>query len=554
MTDSHNTDEFSERLTDHLRDEAELIPHLPTGGDATDRIERRAVRAQRRRTAAVGTAMALAVAGVGAGAMLASAPTNELISADQVSLTADDALTEELDEATAATTNESADAADGSSSDSLEPPALVSDGPAMSWTEVAAPTAEFVDVFVHEGQFMAVGNSSDGTSSLWSSADGTDWAQRPVPVTAENWSAVSSGDAIVITGFPPSDDVEDPSFGQTWFSIDLGDNWRLLDLPGINTPTGFDGFSTVAALGDVVVASVTIDDPASAPNGPLVTLFRSVADGPFEPVDLGQLELGDFVEVRVNAGAFELTVYDNFERRFTSSDGETWTGASTSSTFRQVVQGGAQDQLALSYSGEFPSLQRSSDGGATWQEPFEIDDLLVVGAAFNADGYVLNVQAGGFEEFEEPLVSTMRPSLTKGGFEISIDVEFEEITVIDLESGEEVFRTELDENGEGDGLTYDEGDDVVTITDQETGEIILSFSGEEFAAANEAMFNGIDGLSSNMQIGFTADGETYGWQTAAEAFGVDGGWIDLDSNGDVILATVFTSEGPAVFAATGPTG
>lgn len=552
MTTTPDHDDFSERLTAHLQTEAELIPTLPTDLAATDRIERRAVRKQRRRTAAVGTAMALAVAGVGGGAMLASAPTNELISADQVSDTADDALTEELAEATTAAASEEGD--NGGSSGTLEAPELISDGPAMGWIEVPSPGGNATDVFVHDGRFFTIANSPGAPATLWSSTDGTAWSDRPLPGEADNWSGMSSGDAIVLTGFPRPDDPEQPIQNETWFSTDLGETWRTVDLPDSSPSAGVDSFTTVTALGDVVLATVSSDAVSEGPDGLSFAVYRSVDSGPFEPVDLGQLELGDFAEVSVKAGAFELVIYDNFERRFVSSDGATWTSVSSTSIFRQVVQPGENDQLALSYSSEFPSLERSSDGGATWQEPFEIDDLLIVAAAFNDDGYVLSVQTGTDAEFEEAPVFDFEPTLTKGDLVITVDVEFAEITVTDATTGTEVFRTELDDNGEGEGLTYDEELDVVTITDIDTGELIVSFTGEEFGAANEEQFSALDTFPSGLQIGFTADGETYGWQTPEEAFGVDTGWVDVDSNGEVILATVFSGNGLRIFAATGPTG
>lgn len=555
MPDQPNDEELSDRLSLHLRDEAELIPTLPTGVAATDRIERRAVRAQRRRTALVGAAMAISVAGVGAGAMVASAPTNELISADQVSDTADDALAPEPDpdENAAALDADSTAEADpsGTSDGTLEPPTLISDGPAMGWTEVVVPSADFLDVFVHDGLFMAVALAGDESTALWSSADGVDWSERPVPVSGQNWSAMSAGDAIVLTSFVPAEDIDEPGFEETWFSTDLGESWTALDLPDV-APGGPSGFTMVAAIGDIAVASVTLDDPEGGIPS-TVALYRSVGGGPFEPVDLGQLELGEFAELGVVRDSFQLTIYDGIERRFVSADGETWTGAPSQDGFRQVVQGGDADQLALSYSSEFPSLERSSDGGATWQEPFEIDQLLVVGAAFNDDGYVLAVQTG-VEDFTEPPMLTIEPSLTKGDLEINVEVDFAQITVIDLTTGDEIFRTELDDSGEGEGLTYDEEADVVTITDPSTGELIVTFTGEEFAAANEDEFSSVDSFSSGVQLGFTVDGERYGWQTVEEAFGVEAGWVDIDSNGDIILATVFSDSGPTLFAATGPTG
>lgn len=108
-----SADAVSTRIRQHLHDEADLVPVLASDSAAADRIERRAVRAQRRRTAVVGAAMALTVGAVGIGAISLSGPKNDVITADQPT---DSTVGTTLEDSSATTGSDSGEGEDGTPS------------------------------------------------------------------------------------------------------------------------------------------------------------------------------------------------------------------------------------------------------------------------------------------------------------------------------------------------------------------------------------------------------------------------------------------------------
>jgi hypothetical protein len=139
--------------------------------------------------------------------------------------------------------------------------------------------------------FLAVGGVGL-LATAWRSTDGRTWARLPFnrPDTSANRIA-AVGDRIVVSGSvivadPTSPDGE-ASVAAAWISRDGGSTWRDagLNLAGADTVAVF-------AVGDGFLAAILPHESGRQP----LAMFRSVRDGPWEPVRLADggtgLDLG----------------------------------------------------------------------------------------------------------------------------------------------------------------------------------------------------------------------------------------------------------------------
>ena len=142
--------------------------------------------------------------------------------------------------------------------------------------------------------------------------------------------------------------------------------------------------------------------------------------------------------------------------------------------------------------------------------------------------------------------------VTKDGYELRVN-EFEPSLVLwDLteemavyEFGPEVLRSDTIPEGVRE-ITEDDGSSTIVFEDPETGEDLVSFTTED-------RYPDIEQLQANpggweafgpppTWIGWSADGTDWGWQDAADAFGIDTDeghpWVTLAVGDDFVLARV----------------
>ncbi len=555
--DHSDHETVEQRVQRHLRNEAELVPLLPVGTAATDRIQRRAVRAQRRRTVAVGSAMALTIAAAGFGALSTTAPTNDLITADQVNESVDVLNTPQ--ESEASTSDGASDGAPNGESAPTVEALLASPGPTMAWSEIAESPPITSDVVVYNGSFIGLGSDNNNVV-LWVSEDGTQWRPVESELNFRPWGLRAVGDALVVSGTAPSPDELDEGFidenVRTAYSLDGGQTWIEPDLAPTDDSSQEVGEVSIAAIGDVVIAART----AFSPSGDVDTsLHRSIGGAAFEPLEISSFSISDFPDLRVIGDELQIGSYGSDSTVAVSTDGLTWVIEPDTSSTRDIVQSTPDRLIAFSYAEDAALIERSTDGGETWLAPFDLPAVNLLGAAVNEDGYVLTAFAEDWEPGTEDSFEIEPLTLEKDDLAITVTFgsDISELFVVDLETGEEIFRSQMvGDADEGPGIAYDEDLEVITITDLETDAVVVTFSEQEFAdvIAASPLATAPEQFGPSTLIGFTEDGTEFSWQTTEDAFGLPGAaWADVTSDGSSILAVVLTAEGDSrVFIATGP--
>jgi len=174
--------------------------------------------------------------------------------------------------------------------------------------------------------------------------------------------------------------------------------------------------------------------------------------------------------------------------------------------------------FAQSYSDEGPVFVRSDDRGRTWT------DFGVPGVASDE---IFSVSAGpaGFAVFgalfTEPSVVEPRPYLfEKDGYGVNINDD-DSLTIVDLATGETVFELAPDEDPADSEFVIME-ETSATLLDPDTLEQLLTITDSDWERAYQQAFDERRSVP-DFFVGWSTDGETWGWQFATEAFGVNGG-------------------------------
>ena len=113
------------------------------------------------------------------------------------------------------------------------------------------------------------------------------------------------------------------------------------------------------------------------------------------------------------------------------------------------------------------------------------------------------------------------------------------------EFGPEVMESDTPPEGVRE-ITEDDGSVTVVFEDPETGEDLVTFTAEDIEPDIEQLRANPGGFDAFEQpptwIGWSADGTDWGWQDAADAFGIDTAdghpWVTLAVGDDFVLARV----------------
>ena len=253
----------------------------------------------------------------------------------------------------------------------------------------------------------------------------------------------------------------------------------------------------------------------------LFEIFRSLDGGPFEAGEVdppfddwhpGWLRVvdGEFVSAMMNESG-ETLIYR-------SADALEWEHGDPISGYIEGVTTDGVSMFAQSYSDEGPVFLRSDDGGRTWTE---------FGVPGVASDEIFSVSAGPAGVavfgalFSEPSVVEPRPFLfEKDGYGVNIsDDNF--LTIVELATGETVFELAPDEDpADSEYLIMEETS--ATLLDPDTLKPLLTITDSDWEQAYEQAF---DERQSEPEffVGWSTDGETWGWQFSTDAFGANGG-------------------------------
>ena len=247
-------------------------------------------------------------------------------------------------------------------------------------------------------------------------------------------------------------------------------------------------------------------------------IFRSLDGGPFEAAEVDP-PLGDWHPgwLRVVDGEFvaSLTNESGDTLVYRSADALEWEHGDPINAYIDGVTTDGVSLFAQSYSDDGPMFIRSDDAGRRWTD-FVVPEV--------ANGEVVIISAGpaglavlGAFMSEESVEEPSALLIEKDGYRLTITNDNETI-VIDLATGETVLYLGPDER-ESEFVIEDENG--LTILDQETLETLVTITWGDF----EEAFNEAYGEPSEPElfIGWSADGEHWGWQFTVEAFGANGG-------------------------------
>ena len=232
----------------------------------------------------------------------------------------------------------------------------------------------------------------------------------------------------------------------------------------------------------------------------------------------------------------------------TSSDGRTWTERAT----------------AL---GGFIPAARGPDG-AVWRvnaydtyriQHSSVDDDPRTVASFDAlqPGEVLAAGPAGvvvtaWARPDNRLGLVPDARITKDGYELRLGQPVGGMTLWDLtedvavyEFGTEDFQSDTPPEGVR-GITEEDGSVTIVFEDPDTGEDLVSFAADDLAPDMEQLMLASGRFDAFEQppswIGWSGDGESWGWQDAADAFGIDPAdgdpWVDLAVGDDFVIARV----------------
>ena len=249
---------------------------------------------------------------------------------------------------------------------------------------------------------------------------------------------------------------------------------------------------------------------------------------------------GFFITLRTGAGDLLLT----------SPDGRTWT------------------EHAISDQGYVPVTR--GPGGAAWRsarsydsysiERLEIGSGPVTAAEFEGlrPGPILTAGPAGVVATAEPIAASRHEvRIAKDGYELRLDQASGDLALWDLAADVAVYRFAAPEimfrASPAAGIrivTEDDGSGTLVFEDPDTGEDLVSFTDADLQGAAAQFPDGPGAIEPpTTWIGWSADGAGWGWQNAAEAFGIDTGGIypppiELAVGEDFVLARVEVLDGP----------
>ena len=290
--------------------------------------------------------------------------------------------------------------------------------------------------------------------------------------------------------------------------------------------------------------------PCAGPDGrheQRVHILTSDGDGT-EP--LGRYDGANTSAISTADGFFITLRTGEGDLLLTSPDGRTWT------------------EHAISDQGYVPVTR--GPGGAAWRsarsyDSYSIERLEIgsgpgIAAEFEGlrPGPILTAGPAGVVTTAEPIAASRHEvRIAKDGYELRLDQASGDMALWDLAADVAVYRFAAPEimfrASPTEGIrivTEDDGSGTLVFEDPDTGEDLVSFTDADLQGAAAQFPDGPGAIEPpTTWIGWSADGAGWGWQNAADAFGIDTGGIypppiELAVGNDFVLARVEVLDGP----------
>ena len=233
----------------------------------------------------------------------------------------------------------------------------------------------------------------------------------------------------------------------------------------------------------------------------------------------------------------------------TSSDGRTWNetpladyshanvARDTDGTTWHAGRGNGSFRIERSGFGEAPSAAATFDG-------LQPGEVLAAGPA--------GVVVTAWPLADAGLTGVPEMRFAKDGYEVRFEQPPGGLTLWDLtedtavyEFGPDVMQSDTPPDGVRE-IVEEDGSVTVVFEDPDTGEDLVTFTAEDLEPDIEQLRANPGGFDAFEQpptwIGWSADGSDWGWQDAADAFGIDTAdghpWVTLAVGDDFVLARV----------------
>ena len=475
----------------------------------------------------------------------------------------------------------------------------------IDWTEVPMPDGVTPDQVGLSGERWLVAGLDSGSGLLgygpfgprWSRVffsddEGTTWTELQIdlpagPAMSSRWleqhsvvmAALVSGTRIVlgVIGYETLDAgalledrglLPDGRHVAVWGAIE-GDKavFTLFDLLDPDDPWAVD------PAGDEEILEVSIEElgltaEERAALGGVESSRIDVYWSDGSTVELTSQHDGNAVTGFATGRGFELTIFGERDLLvLTSADGLTWSQRQSSwedHSSSTAVSGDMVWRIVSGRSDGF-SVQRGDDGQtpatvATFEGLGPAGDPVAGPAGVAVPAFVVDSDVSSGSDIVMP-----EGRVAKDGYELRYNEPEGGVTLWDVAADAPVYEfgpETVASDTVPDGVRQIDDDDgafAVVFEDPETGVGLVTFTDDDLSPILDAPVPDDMYEPPEQWVGWSADGSLWGWQTLADAFGVDEDegepWVQLAVGGDFVIAQVQTFPRPEPSeAASGQSG
>lgn len=264
---------------------------------------------------------------------------------------------------------------------------------------------------------------------------------------------------------------------------------------------------------------LTDDDVAVLTRGTFpFTVYRSLDGGPFEAAESSGPDMGPGWNpgwLRVIDGNFvgALTDGTGLSVTYRSADGLDWELDEPSSTQVDNVTADGPTLYGMERSSTPPSAVRSDDAGRTWTEVDVGSDIV-----FSVAGGPAGLAVSGQLDDGSPETVPTSIVVEKDGYVVTFGEDG--LTVTEAATGETVLAfgpEEMEASEPPETVAQAPDGSAITFLEPDTLEPLVTITESDLEEAFSRALT-----MPEFVIGWSADGERWGWQTATETFGANG--------------------------------
>ncbi len=237
-----------------------------------------------------------------------------------------------------------------------------------------------------------------------------------------------------------------------------------------------------------------------------------------------------------------LATQGEWEALLKSVDGRAW-DKEPLGTVELWTTGGDGARWALARTREGTRIDRIRYGDGRTTAAF-LETIENFGSFSAGPAGVVAAVLTGHSATEPGLMGSIRRA-TKDGYELHRNAQTGDFTLWDLAADEAVYVFGPRSNPEGvpEGVRdkADDGTRALIFEDPQSGHDLVAFTEDELAEVMGSHRGNGTGRSSEVWVGWSADGAEWGWQAASEAFGIDPSStvsVELAVGNDFVLAEV----------------